>query len=61
MPEVEEFRFLKKYRALADSSGKISSPGALPHAECDSRVYSFSPICSPTFAIRGFWKRNLLN
>ena len=45
MPEVEEFRFLKKSRALADSSGKVSSPGALTHAECDSRANPFSPIC----------------
>ncbi len=44
MSAVEEFRFLKISRALADSSGKVSSPGALPHAECDSRAYPFSPI-----------------
>ena len=44
MPEVEEFRFLKKSRALAGSSGKVSPAGALPHAEWDSRAYPFSPI-----------------
>ena len=45
MPEVEEFRFLEKSRALADSSGKVSPAGALPHAEFHSRTNPFSPIC----------------
>lgn len=51
MPEVEEFRFLKKSRAMTDSSGKVSSLRALPHAECDSRANPFSPI----FRRQGRW------